>query len=101
MIFGIQEDTLPGYQISLASFTIQIIFRKPFNIIIIITSPTLRITQRFMTRESKAKDTIDHLKKKVEKYDEQLQYFKKGTLMPLPQQPRYGHKVRNHFKKIG
>ena len=59
-----------------------------------------RIKQKFITKQSKAKETIDHLKKKVEKYEEQLHFIKNGGEIEVSP-PRYGDKMRNRIKKIG
>lgn len=65
-----------------------------------IVSTFFRIKQKFITKQSKAKETIDQLKKKVDKYEEQLQYLKEGGVVIIPQQ-RYGRKMRSGIKRIG
>ena len=59
-----------------------------------------RIKKSFINKQSKAKDGIDQLKKKVERYEEQLNYLKQGGQIELTRQPGYSHKVRDQFNRI-
>jgi hypothetical protein len=58
------------------------------------------LKKNFISKQSKAKDEIEQLKKKVDYYEEQLQCIQQGGDLSLSRQLGYSHKMKDHFSRI-